>query len=77
VLQRQVGADRISQYIEDLLRPLVTDDLALEAAYREMAADSEREREALEWIEAAPDDSSESHYPGLDRTRRTSLTHPT
>jgi hypothetical protein len=29
----------------------------LEAAYRGMAADEARERDALEWIEAAPDDA--------------------
>lgn len=58
-LQRQVGSDHISQFIENLLRPLVTGDDELEAAYREMAADTEREREAMEWIEAAPDDALE------------------
>ncbi len=49
----------ISQFIEDLLRPLVTGDAELEAAYREMAADADREQEALEWIEAHPDDALE------------------
>jgi hypothetical protein len=29
----------------------------LEAAYREAAADEEREREALEWIEARADEA--------------------
>ena len=31
----------------------------LDAAYRAMAADEQREREASEWIEAAPDDALE------------------
>lgn len=56
-LRRQVGAEHISQYIEDILRPLVVsqDDLIL--AYREMASDVVREQEALEWIEEVPDDA--------------------
>lgn len=58
-LQREVGAEHVSQFIEDLLRPLVTGDQALEAAYREMASDAEREQEAMEWIEAHPDDALE------------------
>lgn len=58
-LQEQVGEDKASAFIESLLRPLVLTEDELEAAYREMAADAEREREALEWIEAAPDDALE------------------
>lgn len=58
-LQRQVGPDHVSQFIESLLRPLVTADDELEAAYRDMAADTEREREATAWIEAIPDDALE------------------
>ena len=34
-------------------------DADLEADYRAMAADEEREREALEWIEYAPDKALE------------------
>jgi predicted CopG family antitoxin len=51
-LQRKVGRGQISGFIEDLVRPHVVDTDQLEAAYREMAADEEREREATEWIEA-------------------------
>lgn len=58
-LRRQVGDERISAFIEELLRPLVVGDDRLEAAYRDLAADTAREREALEWIEAAPDDALE------------------
>jgi predicted CopG family antitoxin len=58
-LRQKVGRGNISGFIEDLVRPHVTDDDALLASYREMAADEEREREALEWIEAAPDDALE------------------
>lgn len=46
-----VGPRRISQFIEDLVRPLVTME-DLNAAYREMAEDEAREAEALEWAEA-------------------------
>jgi predicted CopG family antitoxin len=50
-LRAKVGEDNMSQFIADAVRPHVsTDDL--ERAYREMAADEEREREALEWLEA-------------------------
>ncbi len=50
-LQSRVGPRRISRFLNDLARPHVVED-DLESAYREMAADEEREREALEWSEA-------------------------
>ena len=50
-LQRRIGPRRISRFLNDLARPHVVED-ELDAAYREMAADEEREREALEWAEA-------------------------
>jgi predicted CopG family antitoxin len=50
-LYRVVGRRRMSQFIEDLVRPHVTDE-ALEQGYRQMAADEAREAEALEWSEA-------------------------
>ncbi len=50
-LYRVVGRRRMSQFIEDLVRPYVTDE-ALEQGYRQMAADEAREAEALEWSEA-------------------------
>ncbi len=56
-LEREVGPEHISEFIESLLRPLVTGDQELEAAYREMAADADREQEAMEWIEAHPDEA--------------------
>lgn len=58
-LHRHVGRGKISTFIEELVRPLVAADEELEAAYREMAADIEREREALQWIEAAPNEALE------------------
>jgi hypothetical protein len=59
-LHERIGRGEISRFIEGLVRPHVLDDDALEAAYREMAADTEREREALEWIEAGLDEELEA-----------------
>lgn len=49
-LYKVAGRDGISQFIENLVRPYVIRD-DLDAAYKQMAADEEREREALEWSE--------------------------
>jgi predicted CopG family antitoxin len=59
-LYRAVGPRRISQFIEDLVRPHVTEgDLASE--YARMAADEDREAEAHEWAEALlPDVADEA-----------------
>lgn len=54
-LHRVVGRQRISQFIETLVRPhVVKEDLA--AAYRQMAAEEAREAEAHEWAEALAGD---------------------
>jgi predicted CopG family antitoxin len=50
-LYRTVGKRRISQFIEDLVRPHVL-DTSLDDGYRAMAADKEREAEAMEWSNA-------------------------
>ncbi|MGC8492555.1 MAG: addiction module antitoxin [Syntrophobacteraceae bacterium] len=47
-LHRRIGKRRISQFIENLVRPYVL-DASLDEGYRAMAADKEREAEALEW----------------------------
>lgn len=49
-LHRAIGRGRISQFIEDLVRPHVVDS-SLADAYADMAKDEEREAEALEWSE--------------------------
>jgi predicted CopG family antitoxin len=54
-LQERVERGSISRFIEQLVLPHAVDDVDLEAAYRELAADVEREREAIEWLELAPD----------------------
>jgi predicted CopG family antitoxin len=54
-LHRVIGRQKISQFIESLVRPhVVRQDLA--EAYREMAADEHREAEAHEWAEVTVQD---------------------
>ena len=47
-LYRMVGRRRMSQFIEDILRPHVT-EAALREGYQAMASDTDREAEAQEW----------------------------
>lgn len=47
-LYRMVGKRRMSQFIENLVKPHVL-DTALDDGYRAMAADTDREAEAQEW----------------------------
>jgi predicted CopG family antitoxin len=47
-LYRVVGKGNISKFLENLARPHVMKE-DLTSAYQAMAADTEREREALEW----------------------------
>lgn len=56
-LHNRVGRDEISSFIEEMLRSrlLASDDV--EAGYRAMAADANREREAEEWSEALLSDT--------------------
>jgi predicted CopG family antitoxin len=54
-LHQIVGRQRISQFIEDLVRPHVLHP-ELDEAYRLMAADEAREAEAFEWVEATSHD---------------------
>jgi len=54
-LHAVIGRRRISRFIEDLVRPHVI-NRKLEAAYKQMAHDEERESEALEWAEATVGD---------------------
>jgi predicted CopG family antitoxin len=60
-LHRNIGRRRISQFLEKLARPHVL-QADIESAYREMAADQEREQEALAWSEGlSGDDGDEPH----------------
>lgn len=58
-LYRTVGRRRISQFIEDLVRPHVV-DTSLEEGYRAMAADKAREDEAIEWCNALAKDLADA-----------------
>jgi predicted CopG family antitoxin len=58
-LHKVIGRRRISQFIETLVRPHVI-GVDLEAGYQAMAADEEREAEALEWTEALIGDSADA-----------------
>ncbi|HEY2012916.1 MAG TPA: hypothetical protein VGH38_05410 [Bryobacteraceae bacterium] len=49
-LRRTMGQRRISRFIERLVHPhVIAQDI--EASYRDMAADHQREHDALEWSE--------------------------
>lgn len=57
-LHSVVGRTHISDFIEKLVRPHVLPQ-DLMAAYKEMAADEERETEAIEWSESTIQDVSD------------------
>lgn len=58
-LHNVIGRRRISQFIESVVRPhVVPSDLV--AAYQDMAANEEREAEALEWSEATVEDVADA-----------------
>jgi predicted CopG family antitoxin len=50
-LHKVIGQRKISKFVEDLVRPHVI-RRGLESAYKDMAKDNAREKEALEWCEA-------------------------
>jgi predicted CopG family antitoxin len=54
-LYRTIGKRRMSQFIEDLLRPHVMDS-AMDEGYKAMASDKQREAEAMEWTRALAKD---------------------
>lgn len=56
-LCRVVGRGNISKFIENLIKPQLKVN-ELDAAYSEMAADSVREKDALEWSNAVVGDSA-------------------
>lgn len=55
-LQRSVGQEHISQFIESVIRPHVM-PIDMESAYKQMAEDENRESEAFEWAEATVGDA--------------------
>lgn len=58
-LYRTVGKRRMSQFIEDLLRPHVM-DTSLDDGYRAMAADTAREEAAQEWCNGLAGDMADA-----------------
>ena len=58
-LHRAVGRRKMSQFIEDLLRPHVV-ATSLDDGYRAMAADQAREAEAAEWCHALAGDMADA-----------------
>ena len=59
-LRAVIGRRHIGRFLNDLARPdVVAPDLA--AAYRAMAADEEREREATVWVEQLTGDIADEH----------------
>jgi predicted CopG family antitoxin len=54
-LNKVIGPRRVSRFLEDLARPHVIRE-NLDTEYRDMAADEEREKEALEWSEGLIED---------------------
>jgi predicted CopG family antitoxin len=50
-LYKVIGPRKISKFVEELVRPHVVKH-ELESAYKKMANDKVREKEALEWSEA-------------------------
>jgi len=57
-LYRTIGKRRMSQFIEELLRPHVLDS-ALDDGYRAMASDTAREAEAMQWCNAVAADMAD------------------
>ncbi|MDR2819955.1 MAG: hypothetical protein LBB60_05445 [Desulfovibrio sp.] len=54
-LYQMIGKRRMSQFIEDLVRPHVM-NASLDDGYRAMAEDNVRESEAMEWCNALAGD---------------------
>ena len=50
-LHKVIGPRKISKFVEELVRPHVIKH-ELESAYKDMAKNRAREKEALEWSEA-------------------------
>ena len=56
-LHRTVAKRKMSQFIEDLLKPLVL-DTSLDEGYKAMASDTLREAQAAEWCNALSGDAA-------------------
>jgi hypothetical protein len=56
---RRLDDAQLSRLIENYLRTYGLTEAEIDAEYAAMAADEEREREAIEWIEFAPNEGLE------------------
>jgi len=56
---QQVDDAQLRRMVTNFLRTYAISEAELDASYAAMAADEEHEREALEWIEFAPDECLE------------------
>jgi len=61
-LHNIIGPRRISRFLNDLARPHVI-ERELSEAYRAMAADEQREREAAEWVDNLTGDVADDPSP--------------
>jgi predicted CopG family antitoxin len=57
-LYRTIGKRKMSRFIEDLVRPHVIDTI-MDNGYKAMAADKEREIEAMEWCNGIAGDMAD------------------
>ncbi len=57
-LHAVIGRGNISRFLEQLARPYLFPQ-ELETAYRDMASNEVREREASEWVDAATPDAAD------------------
>jgi predicted CopG family antitoxin len=74
-LYRVVGKGNISKFLENLARPhVMKEDLA--SAYQAMAADTEREREALEWSNGLMLGETHAEEAIFDTSSPTARFHP-
>lgn len=62
-LYATIGEGKISQFIEDLVKPHVLHQ-NLDAAYQEMASNRDREYQAHEWIEGVVGDLNDTDSEG-------------
>ena len=60
-LHAVIGRGNIGKFLEDLARPFVVSE-SLATAYADMAADTVRDREAEEWIEALATDGPDAPW---------------
>ncbi len=63
-LYQVVGRRKISRFIESSVRPYVIYG-DIQEGYRQMAADTEREAEAMEWVEGTAEDIRDETRSGL------------